>query len=617
VALAALLSVVATLGSAQGQKLAELPSPTEIKAAVETLRDVYDKDYAAAEKDAKGKKALAQRLFDGAAKRTTPAVIFASYEEARLLAAAAGDVKLALSAANAQLQRFPNLSPTLVADTVKLLGKGIDSGAETVSFTALAREESSLALEREDYDSACELLALAVAAVRKAEDIDHLFELRAELARLDTLKKAFATVKTKPDDSEANNALATYWLFTRQRWDIGLKYLARGADKALADVARVDLAVPKTAKDRTNLADLWYGFARGAMSDRKQLFLLRAWDWYSNALIVATGDEGLKAMERAKEIEKTDPSLFVQVLTGHTAAVAAVAVTPDGKTLVSAGNDNSVRVWDAATAKLLKSLEGHTSWVGSVVTTPDNNRAITAGGDGLVRVWDIKAGRQVEGLDAHRLVIRGLAISADGKSLVSGGNDKACRLWDLTLNKELRKFGSGKEVIESVAISPDGSRVFAGSETGVVTVYDAKTGSTVSTFDKHGPSTVFTVTVSRDGRTAFSGARDKEIQIWDVASGKLVRSLTGHTEQVYQLVLSRDEKQLLSASYDKTLRIWDLETGKELKRFEGHTDGVQGACYSPNGQFIYSASWDKTIRKWRLPTMLSGTVQVSTAKKLD
>src|SRR5262245_6107186 len=83
-----------------------VPPAADVKLAIETLRDVYEKDYAAAEKDAKGKKALAQKLFDAAPKRKTPAMIFACLDEARRFAAEVGEVKLALDSLAAIEARF-------------------------------------------------------------------------------------------------------------------------------------------------------------------------------------------------------------------------------------------------------------------------------------------------------------------------------------------------------------------------------------------------------------------------------------------------------------------------------------------------------------------------------
>jgi WD domain, G-beta repeat len=606
--------VAAQLAAAQPVKPVEVPPAAEVTAAVETLRDVYDKDYSAAEKDAKAKRALAQKLFDGAAKRKTVAMVFASFDEARRLAAAGGDVKLATAALGALQQRFALPGP-FFRDTLKQLADSDLPAADAPPLSKLARDEAASALDREDYDGAVELAGIAAAAAKKAQDPDLAIEQREYRARVEALRKAVATVKSQPDDPEANAALGAYWAFDRNRWDTGLKYLAKGSDKSLAEAAAKELAQPKSAKDRTAAADLWYKLSKEASGDRKRQFAERAWEWYSAAVAVAQGDDDFKPVERAKEIEKAYPGLFDTTLEGHTAAAAVLAVTRDGRTLVSVGNDNSVRVWDTATGKLQKTLDGHTAWVGSLAVTPDGSKAYTAGGDNVIRVWDLKTGKQTDALEGHTVAIRGLAMTADGKFLVSGASDKTCRMWDLTTNKEVKKYGDGKESVESVAVSPDGSRVLAGSDSGVVTVYDAKTAEVVAKFDKHGTGTmVYTIVVTKDGKYAISGARDKEIRVWEVATGKQIRTMTGHTEQVYQVALSPDEKQVLSASYDRTVRVWDFATGRELKKFEGHTDGVQGVCYAPDGRTAYSASWDKNIRRWRIPAALSVPAPV---KKID
>lgn len=613
----ALLALAALSGQAQPAKAPEIPTEAEIKAAVATLHDVYEKDYSAAEKDAKAKKALAQKLIDGAPKRKTPAMIYACYDEARRLASLGGELKLAVSAVNGLTQKFPNLPRSLLPETLKQLAATEVSSSDASPLAHLARDEATAALDREDYETAADLMGVAFAAAKKADDPDLALEMREYRGRLEALNQAVQTLKIKGDDPAANNTLGTYWLFERKKWDAGLKFFSRGSDKNLAEAAARDLALPKTARERTELADQWYKLAKGATAERQLLFAERAWEWYSAAIVVAAGDDDLKPTERVREIEKTYPKLFDQVFTGHTAAAAGVAITPDGKMLVSIGNDNAVRIWDVAAGQLSKSLDGHTSWVGSVLVTPDGTKAITAGGDYIIRVWDLKAGKQIDILEGHVLAVRGLAISADGRYLVSVGSDKTCRLWDLVARKEIKKFGDGKESLESVAITPDGSRILAGSELGTITVYDAKSGNVVSKFDRHGMSIVYSIAVTRDGKTAISGARDKEIQVWEIATGKPVRTLSGHTEQVYQVVLSADEKLLLSSSYDKTVRIWELATGKELKKFEGHTEGVQGVCLSPDGRMVFSASWDKTVRKWRIPPVLSSSSKPAPTKKVD
>ncbi|MBN9121062.1 MAG: WD40 repeat domain-containing protein, partial [Planctomycetes bacterium] len=588
-----------------------VPPERDLKEAVALLKDVYEKRYAAAEADPEAKKALARKLFEVAPKRKTAPVQYACYDEARRLAARGGDARLALEALAALTTRFKGTPPDLAADTLKLLGDTELPPDAAAGLLALATEGAERALAREDYAGAVALARLRVAAAQKAKEPNVLADARRFLSRAEELKTAVDTIKTRPDDAAANEALGRYWAFTRGRWDVGLKHLTRGASKELAAAATKDLANPKTAKDRTVVADAWYKLARDYTDAERRRLIERAWEWYSAALAVATGDDDLKPDERVREIERDHPELFDRTLEGHTGAAAGVAVTPNGKTLVSVGNDGAVRLWDAHTGQPLKTLEGHAGWVGSVVVTPDGTHAVTAGGDNVIRVWDLKAQKEVRKLEGHTIAVRGLALAADGKTLISGGSDKTCRAWNLTTGAEIRRYGDGRNSVESVAVTPDGQYVLAGDDAGAVTVYDAKTGAVKSTYDKHDGTLVYTVATTRDGKTAVSAARDKGVHVWDLATGKELRRLKGHTQQVYQIAFGPGDKQLASASYDKTVRVWDFAGGRELHRFEGHKDGVQSACFAPDDRFVFSASWDKTVRKWRVPALPAD------AKKVD
>jgi hypothetical protein len=470
-------------------------------------------------------------------------------------------------------------------------------------------EAVNAALEREDFAGAVALGQFLVATTKKSADPDQQSEAKKLLSRVEVLKSASDTIKAMPDDPGANLALGRYWTFTRSRWDIGLKYLAKGPSGDLVTAAKKDIANPRTAKERTAVADLWYNLAMKHKGAEQKRLIDRAWDWYTAARAVALGDENEKPAERIKEIEKSYPELFDRLFEGHGSAVASVAVTPDGKTLVSVGNDKTVRLWDASTGKLLKTLEGHDDWVGSVVVTPDGTRAVTAGGDHVIRVWDLKAQKEVMRLEGHTVAVRGLALTGDGKTLISGSSDKTCRAWNLSTGKEIKRYGDREEAVESVAVTPNGAFVLVGNDVGVVTVYDAKTGAVKSKHDAHDGATVYTIVTTADGKTAYSGARDKDIHVWDVATGKETKRLKGHTEQVYQLALSADGKYLVSAGYDKTVRVWDAN-GKELKKFTGHKDGVQGTCITSDGRFVFSAGWDKAVRRWRLPMFPPGGKKV-------
>ncbi|KIJ97484.1 hypothetical protein K443DRAFT_105589 [Laccaria amethystina LaAM-08-1] len=109
----------------------------------------------------------------------------------------------------------------------------------------------------------------------------------------------------------------------------------------------------------------------------------------------------------------------------------AVAVSPDGKQIVSGLSDNSVRVWDASTGDELKAMKGHTDLVRSVAISPDGKQIIVSGSyDKSVRVWDVSMGDKLKVLKYHADLVRSVAFSPDGKQIVSGSGNNSVQVWD-------------------------------------------------------------------------------------------------------------------------------------------------------------------------------------------
>ncbi|KAG5727729.1 hypothetical protein E4T56_gene20735 [Termitomyces sp. T112] len=114
----------------------------------------------------------------------------------------------------------------------------------------------------------------------------------------------------------------------------------------------------------------------------------------------------------------------LQELNGHTESVKSVAFSPDGKSIVSGSDDQSVRVWDASSGAQLQELNGHTSWVTSVTFSPDGKSIVSGSYDQSVRVWDASSGAQLQELNGHTGSVTSVAFSPDGKSIVSGSDDR-------------------------------------------------------------------------------------------------------------------------------------------------------------------------------------------------
>jgi len=118
-------------------------------------------------------------------------------------------------------------------------------------------------------------------------------------------------------------------------------------------------------------------------------------------------------------------------LEGHNGTVNHVAYSPDGKRLVTASLDRTVRVWDAVTGAQLAVLYGHQAEVNSAAYSPDGRRIVSASYDRTVRIWDAASGAQVALLPGHESYVFSAEYSRDGQRIASASEDKTARIWEV------------------------------------------------------------------------------------------------------------------------------------------------------------------------------------------
>jgi WD40 repeat protein len=286
----------------------------------------------------------------------------------------------------------------------------------------------------------------------------------------------------------------------------------------------------------------------------------------------------------------------IRTLSGHTSSVASVAFSPDGNTLASGSGDNTIKLWDVASGKVIRTLAGHSDFVISVAFSPDGKTLASGSWDKSIKLWDVAIGREITTLASHAGPVHSLAFSPDGKTIV-GGCDKAIKLWDAASGKEIRSLAGHSRIVWSVAFSPDGKTIASGNDDNTVKLWDAASGKEIRTLNGH-TDWVNSVAFSPDGKAIASGSRDKTVKLWDVASGKEIRTLAGHTGIVWSVAFSPDGTTLASGSWDETVTLWDAASGSEIKTQAGHLDVVRSVAFSPDGKTLASGSWDKTIKLW-------------------
>jgi WD40 repeat protein len=277
------------------------------------------------------------------------------------------------------------------------------------------------------------------------------------------------------------------------------------------------------------------------------------------------------------------------VLLGHTGQVQAVAVTPDNRLIISASTDRTIRIWELASGRLVRTLEGHSGYVSSVAVTADSQLMISGGWDNTVRVWNLASGRLVRTLEGHSAMVDAVTVSPDNRRIASGSKDATLRIWDLASGRPIHILEGHSDQVTAVAASPDSQKIISASWDNTVRVWDVASGQLLQILHGDGDS-VYAVAACPDNLRIVSGSKDGIVRVWDVASGQLVRTLEGHGHSVRAVAVSRDNQIVVSGSSDRTVRVWNLATGQLVRTLQGHGGSVDAMAISPDNQLIVTGN---------------------------
>jgi len=273
-----------------------------------------------------------------------------------------------------------------------------------------------------------------------------------------------------------------------------------------------------------------------------------------------------------------------------------VDYSPNGDRIVAVSNDNNLTILDAESGDALMTLRGHTGAVGSVAFSPDGKRIVSCGG-GVMKIWDATIDTTVMALRGHRDHVRQVTFSADGKRILSGGHDGTIKIWDASSGIEKTTILAHDSWIYSVVFSPDGKRIVSGGEDKTIKMWDAASGAEqFALSDQGGP--VYALAFSPSGNRIVSGGYEGQLKTWDATSGAEVMALEGQKGLITAVAYSPDGKRIVSGGSDKNIKVWDAETGAEIMTLLGHSGTIFCIAYSPDGRWIVSGSADKTLRIW-------------------
>lgn len=305
------------------------------------------------------------------------------------------------------------------------------------------------------------------------------------------------------------------------------------------------------------------------------------------------------AMDDDIHIWDATTGMFIKKIVGF--VDSNVSFSPDGKYIIA---DTSIL--DAQTGEELIKLDGHKESVNSSICSPNGKLIVTASWDRTVRVWDIETGNELKKLEGHTDGVTSASFSPDGKYIVSTSLDKTIRIWQVDSLpgffsvEKMKMIGTGKRTI----FSNDGKKIISISYSdyydNIIQIWDAKTGFELKRLIGH-KRTINSIALSPDGQHIASASSDKSIRIWDIETGELLSLIQGHNDEVYAVAYSPDGKYLASASSDETIRIWDATTGIEIKRIESEEEYIPSIIFSLDGRFIAAAAF-MFIKIWNIDT---------------
>ena len=287
-------------------------------------------------------------------------------------------------------------------------------------------------------------------------------------------------------------------------------------------------------------------------------------------------------------------------LTGHTDVVHDVAFSPDGKTLVSVGTDQHLRIW-GRDGRLLDSVHISEDEPFSVDYSPKGDMIAVADGDGTVSLLS-PTGETLKSLTGDGGTVWFVTFDATGELLVSTSQDGTAKLWSKD-GELLRTFS--QDDISGAAISPDQQLVATAGMEGRLWRRD---GSLQATLTGH-QGALSNIYFSPDGELIVASGDDQTIHLWQ-PDGTLIKTLAAHEASIWGMTFSPDGEFFVSTSVDGTAKVWSRE-GVLIETLRGHEASIWGVDVSPDGQTIATAGWDQTIRLWQRRNPLQETIYAS------
>ena len=284
--------------------------------------------------------------------------------------------------------------------------------------------------------------------------------------------------------------------------------------------------------------------------------------------------------------------------------IYSIAIDPTSDTYAVANWNNEIE-WrnnSDGTQQLIRTIPGHDNTISQVKYSPDGRFIASASWDKTIKLWDAASGKLVNTL-RHQDGVNSIAFSPDGQTIVSGGEDKTLKIWDITDKPRLIKTLRGHtDSIKTVTISPDGKLIASAGYDNQIKIWHIS-GELLQTIEAHDLA-ITSLAFSPDSQTLASASWDNTIKLWAIAdagkSSSLIHTLTGHQDGVTDISFNAAGTVLASSSGDRQIKLWNPKTGELIKNLRGHTSQINSLAFGQGDRFILSGEEQQGLFQWNL-----------------
>ena len=285
-------------------------------------------------------------------------------------------------------------------------------------------------------------------------------------------------------------------------------------------------------------------------------------------------------------------------LTGHKGLVVAAASSDQGRWIVSAGTDATIRVWNAGSGALVRTIELDEGVPTALAV--GNRRALAGHKGGAIVLWDLEKAEKIGTFQlGTTAAVASLAFTADANEFAAASQDGSVALFDTRTPSAPAMLLDGRDGTGVIVAASQGRGFVASAGADrTVRLWRTETESLTRTY-RIPTGEIAALDISSDGRYIAAATTDGSIRVWSNSSSRAIRTFKAHQSRAVAIAFGPD-RLLATTSDDGKVKVWNLRAGRVVRSLSGGTGPLRTLSFTPDGRRVIGAGQDGVIRVWSL-----------------